>query len=224
MILPDEFIPVAEETGLIVPIGTWVLLEACRSVAEWRTRDLALSDLHIGVNLSARQFSDPDLPRIVSDALAESALCPDALWLEITESVLMEDAPATIDTLQALKALGVHLSIDDFGTGYSSLSYLKRFPVDVLKIDRSFVDGLGTDPEDEAIVAAVIGLGRTLGLEVVAEGVETDLQVGRLRELGCSLVQGFYFARPAPGADALAMLMAGLTPRAMPAPEPAGTR
>jgi EAL domain-containing protein (putative c-di-GMP-specific phosphodiesterase class I) len=148
------------------------------------------------VNLSARQFERPDLVDTVSLALRESGLPPEALCLEITETVLMGNAPAALRTLTALKALGVHLAIDDFGIGYSSLAYLKRFPVDTLKIDRSFVEGLGTDPIDLPIVQAVLSLGRTLGLDVVAEGVETPLQEQTLKALGCDRVQGFLYARP----------------------------
>ena len=147
------------------------------------------------VNLSARQFAAPDLVDVVRGALRDAGLPGDALWLEITESVLMEEAASTVHTLRSLKSLGLHLSVDDFGTGYSSLSYLKRFPVDALKIDRSFVDGLGHDPEDEAIVAAVVSLARALNLGVVAEGVERDGQLQRLRRLGCNAVQGYLLSR-----------------------------
>jgi len=162
--------------------------------------------------LSARQFGDRDLVPVVAAALRNSGLPPSALWLEITESVLMEEAEATIETLIALRGLGVHLSIDDFGTGYSSLSYLKRFPVDVLKIDRSFVDGLGDDAEDEAIVTAVVRLAQALELGVVAEGVETAVQLAHLRRLGCNSVQGYYFGRPKSADDTLAMLTSSSVP------------
>ena len=201
LVMPDEFIPVAEENGLIVPLGRWALEEACRQLASWRAQYPECADLQVSVNLSARQFADPDLVPSVAAALCEAGLPPSRLWLEITESVLMDEAEATIETLKALRALGVHLSIDDFGTGYSSLSYLKRFPVDVLKIDRSFVDGLGADPEDEAIVTAVVRLAHALDLQVVAEGVETAAQLAELRRLGCNAVQGYYFAHPQPAAE-----------------------
>jgi diguanylate cyclase (GGDEF)-like protein len=196
LVLPTEFVPVAEESGLILPLGRWVLVEACRQLAAWRAA--GRTELRVTVNLSARQFSDPDLTAVVAEALARAGLPGDALWLEITESVLMEEVEAAADTLLALKRLGVHLSVDDFGTGYSSLSYLKQFPVDVLKIDRSFIDGLGTDPEDGAIVLAIVSLARALRLEVVAEGVEHLHQLEALQRLGCNAVQGFLLARPVP--------------------------
>ena len=197
---PAEFIPLAEESGLILPLGRWVLTEACRQLAVWRAQ--GRPDLRVTVNLSARQFADPELIDVVAEALAKACLPADALWLEITESVLMEEVEATANTLYALKRLGVHLAVDDFGTGYSSLSYLKRFPVDLLKIDRSFIDGLGTDPEDGAIVLAIVSLAQALRLEVVAEGVEHFHQLEALHRLGCDAVQGYLLARPG-SADAL---------------------
>jgi diguanylate cyclase (GGDEF)-like protein len=203
MVSPADFIPLAEESGLILPLGRWVLNEACRQVAAWRAS--GHPNLRIAVNLSGRQFADPDLVHAVAEALSQAGLPADALWLEITESVLMEEVEATAETLRGLKSLGLHLSVDDFGTGYSSLSYLKRFPVDTLKIDRSFVDGLGTDAEDSAIVAAVVSLARALNLSVVAEGVERVEQVHELRRLGCDSAQGFLLGRPVP-ADAFAEL------------------
>ena len=196
LVPPDQFIPVAEDTRLIVPIGGWVLRQACRDLAAWRLEHPELAGLHVSVNLSACQFADDDLVSSVAAALEETGLPPDALWLEITESVVMDGVEKTVETLAALKALGVHLSIDDFGTGYSSLSYLKRFPIDVLKIDRSFVDGFGTDPEDEAIVTAVVRLAQALGLETVAEGIENPRQLVGLSELGCDAGQGYFFSRP----------------------------
>jgi diguanylate cyclase (GGDEF)-like protein/PAS domain S-box-containing protein len=190
---PDTFIPVAEETGMIVPLGRWVLRTACRQAREWNSLGHALT---VSVNLSAREFQDPALAADVAHILAGTRLAPGRLRLEITERLAMRDAAATTATLAALRALGVQVAIDDFGTGYSSLAYLKRFPVDVLKVDRAFVGGLGTNPEDTAIVGAMIGLGRTLGLAVTAEGVETAAQVAHLRALGCTSAQGYYFARP----------------------------
>ncbi|HKN92581.1 MAG TPA: EAL domain-containing protein, partial [Acidimicrobiia bacterium] len=180
-VAPAEFVPLAEESGLILPLGRWVLGEACRQLAVWRAA--GRPELRVTVNLSARQFADPDLIAAVAEALARAGLPPDALWLEITESVLMEEVKATADTLLALKRLGVHLAVDDFGTGYSSLSYLKRFPVDLLKIDRSFIAGLGTDPEDGAIVLAIVSLAQALRLGVVAEGVEYFHQLEALHRL-----------------------------------------
>jgi diguanylate cyclase (GGDEF)-like protein/PAS domain S-box-containing protein len=195
----DVFIPVAEESGLITPLGRWVLREACRQARIWVDQG---SPLTVAINLSAREFQQADLAEVVAAALAECSLSPEFLRLEITERLAMRDANATIATLAALRALGVHLAIDDFGTGYSSLAYLRRFPVDALKIDRSFIAGLGTNAEDSAIVEAIAGLGRTLGLAVIAEGAETATQVAHLRALSCPLAQGYYFARPM-GAAAL---------------------
>jgi diguanylate cyclase (GGDEF)-like protein/PAS domain S-box-containing protein len=194
---PGEFIALAEETGLIVGLGLEVLSVACAQGRRWQEQ-LGERAPRIHVNLSARQLGAANLPILVEEVLDASGLRPSSLCLEITESVLMDDAPASIDVLRQLKELGVVLAIDDFGTGYSSLSYLRRFPVDVLKVDRSFVDGLGPDAEDSAIVAAIVNLARTLALEPVAEGVETAEQVALLRELGCAGAQGFLFARPAP--------------------------
>jgi diguanylate cyclase (GGDEF)-like protein len=197
---PSEFIPVAEETGLIVPLGQWVLEEACRQAASWRVQ-LGDRTPVMGVNLSARQFQRPELLFDIRRALQAAHLAPSGLKLEITESVAMHDAEATIETLQSLKALGIGLAIDDFGTGYSSLAYLKRFPVDTLKVDRSFVDGLGEDPQNTAIVQSVLALAKALGLSVTGEGIETDLQRRLLRDLGCERGQGYLFARPRPAVD-----------------------
>jgi diguanylate cyclase (GGDEF)-like protein/PAS domain S-box-containing protein len=193
---PKEFIGLAEETGLIVPIGTYVLREACRQAERWRAAGPRGAPLTMNINLSARQFARPSLPRLVAEVLAETGADPACIWFEITESVLMEDAESTGAALAELKALGVSLAIDDFGTGYSSLTYLKRFPVDKVKVDRAFVDGLLGDPEDAAIVAAVVNLAHNLDLRAVAEGVETAEQAARLRDLGCDLGQGFFFGAP----------------------------
>jgi diguanylate cyclase (GGDEF)-like protein len=195
---PGEFIGLAEETGLIVPIGASVLAQACREAERWREAGPDGTPLTISVNLSARQFAHPDLVSVVAEILSGTGTDPATLRLEITESVLMDDAATTNEALVALRELGVRLSIDDFGTGYSSLTYLKRFPVDELKVDRSFVDGLGDDPEDSAIVAAVVNLAHTLDLRVVAEGVETEAQSLHLRKLGCDAAQGFYFGHAVP--------------------------
>ncbi|HVQ96911.1 MAG TPA: EAL domain-containing protein [Mycobacteriales bacterium] len=194
---PGEFLDVAEETGLIVPLGAAVLAEACRQAAAWRAGEPGCERLHVAVNVSSAQFSHPSFVPTVAAVLADSGLPPDALWLEITETSIMTDAAVVGSTLAAIRALGAHLAIDDFGTGYSSLAYLRRFPVEMLKIDRSFVAGLGQDREDEAIVAMVISLARTLDLVIVAEGVETADQLELLRRLGCETVQGYYFGRPA---------------------------
>ena len=196
LIPPGAFVPVAEDTDLIIPLGRWVLDQACAQLGRWLAANPRLARLQVGVNLSARQFTDPDIVTIVAEALARAGIPPTSLSLEITESVLMEEVETTAETLRALKDLGVGLSIDDFGTGYSSLSYLKRFPVDTLKIDRSFVDGLGVDPEDHAIVDAVVSLAHALGLVVVGEGVETQAQIQELRRLGCDAAQGYLIGRP----------------------------
>ncbi|MGH2715675.1 MAG: putative bifunctional diguanylate cyclase/phosphodiesterase [Thermoleophilaceae bacterium] len=197
LVPPAEFMLVAEQSGLIVPIGAWVLREACREAKRWSVSGESPAS-YVCVNLSARQFAQPDLVDTVREALDEAALQPSRLGLEVTESVLMEEADSPIETLTALKRLGVHILLDDFGTGYSSLSYLRNFPIDVIKVDRSFVKGVGGDREDEAILAAVVGLSRALGLTVVAEGVETESQLSRIRVLGCELVQGYYISLPRP--------------------------
>ena len=210
---PGDFLPVAEETSTIVPIGRWALSEACRRAVEWReesgARGQATRHLTVSVNLSARQFASPDLVGDVHRALDETGLDPRALILEITESAVIEDAEDAASTMEALKALGVRIAIDDFGTGYSSLSYLERFPVDVLKIDRSFVAKIGRDTEGIALLSAVVGLARALGLEIVAEGVETAEQNELLHEIGCDLLQGYYFSKPLPQQDAAGLLSTG---------------
>jgi diguanylate cyclase (GGDEF)-like protein len=197
MVSPAEFIPIAEETGVIVPLGARVLREACRQAATWQALPNG-ANLAVSVNLSARQLADADLVATVTAALADSGLPAGALWLELTESTVMADADVAGDTLAELRRLGVHLAIDDFGTGYSSLAYLRRLPIEQLKIDRSFVAGLGDDPEDQAIVGLIVSLAGTLGLSVVAEGVETPEQLSSLRRLGCDTVQGFHVGRPLP--------------------------
>jgi diguanylate cyclase (GGDEF)-like protein/PAS domain S-box-containing protein len=195
VIRPDEFIPVAEQTGLIIPIGERVLARACEQAAAWQPVS-GEPGLEIAVNLSPRQFSHPGLVPSVAAALERTGLDPTLLSLEITETVLIDNADLALHTLQRLKDLGVRLVLDDFGTGYSSLSHLKRFPIDLVKIDRSFVDGLGDDAGDSAIVSAVISMGLAMGVGIVAEGVETAAQAATLRALGCPLAQGFLFARP----------------------------
>ncbi|MDQ1374837.1 MAG: hypothetical protein QOJ09_2175, partial [Actinomycetota bacterium] len=195
-ILPDQFIPLAEEAGLITSIGAWVLEEACAQTARWVREHPEAAHFSISVNLSARQLLLPDLVDNVVDVLRRARLDASHLTIEITESVLMEDVDFSIERLHGLKELGVRLAVDDFGTGYSSLSYLKQLPLDTLKVDRSFVDGLGTDPHDSSIVAAVVALADALGLVALAEGVETRLHVAELRSLGCQLAQGFHYGRP----------------------------
>jgi diguanylate cyclase (GGDEF)-like protein len=206
LLAPGEFVPLAEEAGQIAQIDTIVLREATRQLAEWQRLDPSLAGLGMSVNLSARQFTDPDLVAKVATALADAGVEPHTLWLEITESVVMDETNATLEILRSLRQLGARLMVDDFGTGYSSLVYLKRFPVDALKIDRGFVDGLGVDIEDEAIVRAVIGLAEALGLQVVAEGVETARQLDQLRRLRCGMAQGFLFSPPVPAEVATELL------------------
>ena len=192
--MPDKFVPVAEDTGAIIAIGAWTLHAACAQAARWQAA--GRGPLAVSVNLSSRQLDEPTLPDLVAEALGAHGLEPRWLCLEITESAIMRDASQALAVLEALKELGVRIAIDDFGTGYSSLAYLRRFPVDVLKIDGSFVQGLGEDPEDSAIVAAVLRLAETLGVDVVAEGVETAGQLDTLRALGCQFGQGYFFSRP----------------------------
>jgi EAL domain-containing protein (putative c-di-GMP-specific phosphodiesterase class I) len=193
VLMPGEWIDLAEETGDIVPIGRWILREACRQARDWQIR-LGRPDLRMSVNLAARQFREHDIVATVRAALEETGLPPGMLMLEITESGLMTRTQATIARLDALRALGVHLAIDDFGTGYSSLSYLERFPIDVLKIDRTFVSSMGR--AESPIARAIVDLGRTLGLEVIAEGIEMSEQARWLADLGCRFGQGYLFARP----------------------------
>jgi diguanylate cyclase (GGDEF)-like protein len=208
LVSPLEFVPLAEETGLIVPIGRWVLQEATRQAAEWQHRS-PLGRLRMSVNVSVRQFQHPDLVGDVADALRCSGLDPALLTVEITESLFAQDTEVTTRKIEQLKALGIRLALDDFGTGYSSLSYLRRFPIDTLKIDKSFIDSVTTSPEGRAVVAAITQLGQTLRLEVVAEGLETADQVEAMRVLDCPLGQGYHISRPLTPADALAFLQAG---------------
>jgi diguanylate cyclase (GGDEF)-like protein/PAS domain S-box-containing protein len=193
---PGEFIPLAEETGMILPIGRWVLREACRQVKTWQERWPTPAPLTIAVNLSARQLQHPGVVDEVRAALAAAGLDPQSLVLEITETAIMEQMDAAITILTELRRLGVRLALDDFGTGYSSLSYLQRLPVDILKIDRSFVVGVARSIEDSALARGILTLAQTLGLETIAEGIETAEQLATLRELGCQLGQGYFFARP----------------------------
>ena len=194
MIPPDKFIPLADETGLIGEIGKWVLFEACEQATRWR--DAGIGPLKVAVNVSAVQFSQADLAQVVQSALKQTGLPPGCLDLEITETVLMQDAGATIATLRALKNMGVSISVDDFGTGYSSLAYLQRFPIDTLKIDQSFMRGVTEDEHNAAIVRTVIALAKSLRLQSIAEGVESRDQVEYLRAEGCDRVQGYYLSRP----------------------------
>jgi diguanylate cyclase (GGDEF)-like protein len=206
LVSPADFIPVAEETGLIVPIGEWVLAEACRRVREWQIASPGHRSLSLSVNLSARQVAQPNILDRIKEALDNSKLSPHCLKLEITESVVMENAEAAALMFKQLRSLGVQLSIDDFGTGYSSLSYLHRFPLNYLKIDRSFVARLTTE-NDNAIVRTISTLARNLGMEVIAEGIETEEQYRELRTLGCEYGQGYLFSQPV-GTDSVLLLLA----------------
>jgi EAL domain-containing protein (putative c-di-GMP-specific phosphodiesterase class I) len=193
-----EFVPLAEETGLIVPLGVWALEQACMQAVRWHEQSPDRPPLSMSVNLSPRQLAEPALPNDVARVLHDTGIQPSALWLEITESTLMRDAESALSALGALRALGLHLAVDDFGTGYSSLAYLERLPVEALKIDRSFTDGVGVRKDSTAIVGAVVGLARALRLRTVAEGIETPEQFQHLRAMGCEVGQGFLFgpARP----------------------------
>jgi diguanylate cyclase (GGDEF)-like protein len=206
LLAPAAFLEIAEESDLIIPLGRVVLRQACADTARLR-RELDRPDLRISVNLSARELAQRDLVAIVVDALGDAGLPPSALCLELTETGLISATEETMDQLLQLKALGVTLAIDDFGTGYSSLTYLKRFPVDVIKTDRSFVRDMCANPDDAAIVTAVVGLGRALGLRSVAEGVETAEQLALLEDLGCDMAQGYHFSRPV-GVEAIKALIA----------------
>jgi diguanylate cyclase (GGDEF)-like protein len=202
MVAPEAFVPIAEETGLIVPIGEWVLREACAAAATWP------QDVHVAVNLSPVQFKNRNLVQHVRDALDAAGLAPGRLELEITETLLLGENVSTMRTLHQLREIGVKISMDDFGTGYSSLSYLRSFPFDKIKIDRTFVHELAAAGDGLAIVKAVIGLGRSLGISTSAEGVETEAQLDVVRDEGCSEVQGFFFSPPLPAA-AISRLFAG---------------
>lgn len=210
LVPPNEFIPVAEETGLIVPLGEWVLRAACKQHSAWL--DAGLPHARISVNISARQFQDRGLLGLVREILDSSGFEPEYLEMEVTEGLLAGNSTDTVETMQALKVMGVRLSIDDFGTGYSSLAYLKEFPVDSLKIDRSFIEGVLHNRQDAAIAGTVIELAHNLGLEVVAEGVEKEEQMAWLRERGCDIVQGFLISRPMEG-DLFAEWLGAESPR-----------
>ncbi len=208
---PGEFLSNAGESGLIVPIGRWVLREACRQVRAWL--DAGLTPCSVAINISAVEFRSKGFIEYVRDILLESRLGPGHLEIELAESVLMQDGESTIILLQALKAMGVQLAIDDFGTGYSSLSYLKRFPIDSLKIDKSFVRDIATDPDDATIVSAVIAMGNSLNKRVTAEGVETKEQLAFLRAERCEEGQGYYFSSPMAADEYRKLLMGGTLER-----------
>jgi EAL domain-containing protein (putative c-di-GMP-specific phosphodiesterase class I) len=207
LLKPSAFVPLAEDTDVIAPIGRWVLEEACRQVQAWRLAHPQTS-LSVSVNISGRQLQGPGIADALGDALASSGVDPSAVILEITESVLMQQTDAVLERLQVLKKLGVRLAIDDFGTGYSSLSYLQRFPIDILKIAKPFVEEVALGAERAALARAIVGLGDTLRLQTVAEGVEMAEQRAALIELGCPLGQGHYFSRALP-AEAIDRILAG---------------
>jgi EAL domain-containing protein (putative c-di-GMP-specific phosphodiesterase class I) len=204
-ISPAKFIPIAEETGLIVPLGYWVLRQACRQMDRWQQQFPVTQSVQISVNLSPRQFLQPDLVEQIAKILQETELAPASLKLEITESLLISDRPSTQTQLHQLKELGVQISLDDFGTGYSALSYLHHFPLDTLKIDRSFVQQMGHDARSLSVVESIATLARKLGMTVVAEGVETQSQLDCLRQLAaCEQIQGFLIAPALPPEAAIA--------------------
>ncbi|NJP06060.1 MAG: EAL domain-containing protein [Chloroflexaceae bacterium] len=194
-IAPDEFIPIAEETGMIILLGQWVLYEACRQLRHWQEQTQSDSALTVNVNLSGKEVMQPDLIKRVRKVLDETGLDPTCLKLEITESVAMQDAEATIETMRQLRAMGIHMCVDDFGTGFSSLQYLNQFPIQMLKIDRSFVGTMDPDSESIAIVKAIILLAHALNIDVVAEGVETIEHLVQLQGMGCEYGQGYLFAQ-----------------------------
>jgi EAL domain-containing protein (putative c-di-GMP-specific phosphodiesterase class I) len=204
LVAPGRFIPVAEESGLIVPLGEWVLRTACAQNKAWQ--DAGLKPVCVAVNLSARQFRQRDLIEVVTGILRETGLDPSYLELELTESLIMQNVESTIVTLKKLNAMGIKLAIDDFGTGYSSLSYLKRFPIDMLKIDQSFVRDITTDPDDASIAKTIISMAHDMKLRVIAEGVETEEQRSFLSLRHCDEMQGYFFSRPVP-AEAFEILL-----------------
>jgi EAL domain-containing protein (putative c-di-GMP-specific phosphodiesterase class I) len=225
MVMPLEFIPLCEEVGLIVPLGEWVLRESCTALRGWQERCTGRATPGVSVNLSPRQLQQPDLVESVARVLRETGADPAALVLEITESALLDDSEATLAALTGLHNLGLRLAIDDFGTGYSALSYLQRFPISVLKIDRSFIQGMARSGERSALVRAILALGQALGLNVVAEGIETNEQREQLQALGCDLGQGYLFARPVPRQafdDLLDLERLGQLPWMTPPSDPAG--
>lgn len=212
LVPPSEFIPVAEETGLILPLGWWVLRQACQQMRQWQTQFPQCKSMFMSVNISARQFSEPDLIERITEILHETGLETRSLKLEITESMLIDDVEAVIIMLNKLHHLGIQLSVDDFGTGYSSLGYLNRFPIDTLKIDRSFVNNVDADAEKMEIIKTVVTLAWNLGMDVIAEGVETQMQLHQLKALQCENGQGFFFSKPMSSEDATAFLSSSLSP------------
>jgi len=212
LLLPDEFIPLAEETGLIVPIGKWVMKEVSLQARIWQDEYTCDPPLGISTNLSVRQLQHPTLVQEITEILQETGADLKGFELEITENAAMQYEEFVLRKLKGLKRLGVRLAIDDFGTGYSSLSHLNRLPIDTIKIDRSFIEGLGKDPKARKITEATISLAKALKLRVIPEGVETTKQLAQLRELGCRLVQGYYLCEPLPSEEATAFIANNLQP------------
>ncbi len=196
LVYPMEFIPVAEETGLIFPLGEWILRSACGQLREWQLEYPRTPSLKMSVNISSRQFLQPDLTEMIAQVLRANQLEAGSLTIEITESMIMEDIDSAIESLNQLRSMGIHIHIDDFGTGYSSLSYIHRFPVNALKIDRSFVEKMHSDEDNLQIIKAIVMLAHNLKLELIAEGLETAVQLDQLKELNCHYGQGFFLSRP----------------------------
>ena len=196
LLFPDRFIFVLEETGLILPIGKWVLREACSQLVQWQKELDDIKDLHINVNLSAKQFQEPNLIVNIKNIIMETGIDPDCLILEITENIIMETGESTIETLMKLRDMNIKLAVDDFGTGYSSLSYLHRFPLSILKIDYTFIRQMNENSENIEIVKTIVNLAHNLGMDVVSEGVETEDQLEILKSLKCENGQGFLFSEP----------------------------
>ncbi|MEK7423159.1 MAG: EAL domain-containing protein [Actinomycetota bacterium] len=209
IVSPAEFIPIAEDTGTIIPIGAWALLEALTQLRRWIDDGVCSPQATMSVNVSPRQLADPNLPSVVSEALSRSGVDPSLLWIEITESVMISEPELALATLQKMKALGVRVALDDFGTGYSSLSLLQRFPLQRIKIDRAFVQGVADNPSDRALVRTIVAMGISLGLDMVAEGVESLHQMQVLSELGCKKAQGYLISHPVP-ADAMRSTVSAL--------------
>ncbi|MCU1360047.1 MAG: sensor-containing diguanylate cyclase/phosphodiesterase, partial [Ilumatobacteraceae bacterium] len=209
IVSPAEFIPIAEDTGTIIPIGAWALLEALTQLRRWIDDGVCSPTATMSVNVSPRQLADPNLPAVVNEALARSGVDPSLLWIEITESVMISEPELALSTLQKMKALGVRVALDDFGTGYSSLSLLQRFPLQRIKIDRAFVQGVADNPSDRALVRTIVAMGTSLGLDLVAEGVESLHQMQVLHELGCKKAQGYLISHPVP-ADAMRSTVSAL--------------
>ena len=228
MVSPAEFIPIAEETGTIVPIGSWALLEALTQLRHWIDDGVCSESATMSVNVSPRQLSDPNFPSIVNEALNRSGVSPQLLWLEVTESIMIAEPELALATLRRVRSLGVRIALDDFGTGYSSLSLLQKFPLQRIKIDRAFVHGVADNPNDRSLVRTIVAMGRSLGLDMVAEGVESVHQLQVLSDLGCTKAQGYLISHPVP-ADAMRSTVAALErlgqfPGLRPAPTSYSTR